>query len=285
MRRRPAVAGYFYEGRRDALLEQIKGCFLSPHGPEELPDPEGPETSSIPPPALVSPHAGYMYSGPVAAHGYLELSRRRRPRTVVVVGPNHYGIGTEVSIYPGGHWITPLGEVEIDRELASHLAELSQVFSLDELSHSREHSIEVQVPFLQFVYRRGFKFLPVCMLDQSREVAEEVGRALAEAIPHPEDFVVIASSDFTHYEPHDEAVRRDMPVIERILALDVAGFYREMERRDATLCGYGGIAAVMEYARRKGYIGSKLLKYATSGDVSGDRSSVVGYASIAFYKM
>ena len=285
MRRRPAVAGYFYEGRRDALLEQIKGCFLSPHGPGELPDPEGPETSSIPPPVLVSPHAGYMYSGPVAAHGYLELSRRRRPRTVVVVGPNHYGIGTEVSIYPGGHWITPLGEVEIDRELASHLAELSQVFSLDELSHSREHSIEVQVPFLQFVYRRGFKFLPVCMLDQSREVAEEVGRALAEAITDPEDFVVIASSDFTHYEPHDEAVRRDMPVIERILALDVAGFYREMERMDATLCGYGAIAAVMEYARRKGYVVSKLLKYATSGDTSGDRSSVVGYASIAFYKM
>ncbi|MDJ0274869.1 MAG: AmmeMemoRadiSam system protein B [Aigarchaeota archaeon] len=284
MRRSPAVANYFYEGRRDALLEQVRGCFLSPHGPGELPDPKGPDVSTRVPPVLVSPHAGYMYSGPVAAHGYLELSRCRRPRTVVVVGPNHYGIGTDVSVYPGGRWITPLGEVEVDRELAAVLAETSQVFSLDELSHSREHSIEVQVPFLQFVYGDGFRFVPICMLDQSRETAEEVGRALAEAITNPEEVVVIASSDFTHYEPHDEAVRRDMPVIERILELDVAGFYREMERREATLCGYGAIAAVMEYSRRKGYAKARLLKYATSGDVSGDRSSVVGYASIAFYK-
>ncbi len=285
MMRRPAVAGYFYEGRKEALLEQIKGCFLSPHGPGELPDPSGPESSTIPPPVLVSPHAGYMYSGPVAAYGYLELSRRRKPKTVVVVGPNHYGIGTDVSIYPGGRWLTPLGEVEVDRELAAKLAEQSHIFSLDEVSHTREHSIEVQVPFLQFIYSRVlFRFLPICMLDQSREAAMEVGRALAEVIADPQDFVVIASSDFTHYEPHDEAVRRDMPVIERILALDVEGFYREMERRDATLCGYGAIAAVMEYAKRKGYTRSKLLKYATSGDVSGDRSSVVGYASIAFYR-
>ncbi|MCS7127172.1 MAG: AmmeMemoRadiSam system protein B [Thaumarchaeota archaeon] len=280
MRRRPAVASFFYAGTRESLLEEIRSCFLSPHGPGRLA--ERPPTSGDPAPVLISPHAGYVYSGPVAAHGYLELSKRRRPRTVLVVGPNHYGIGSDVSIYPGGRWSTPLGDIEIDGELVSRLAAASDIFTLDEVSHEREHSIEVQVPFIQFVYGEGVKLVPVCMLDQTKEAAVEVGRALAEAIERPEEVAVIASSDFTHYEPHEEAVRRDSAVISRILNLDVDGFYRTMREVDATLCGYGPIAAVMYYAKLKSFAKTRLLKYATSGDTSGDRSSVVGYASIAF---
>ncbi|MCS7095343.1 MAG: AmmeMemoRadiSam system protein B [Thaumarchaeota archaeon] len=280
MKRRPAVASFFYSGTKQSLLEEIRRCFLSPHGPGELP--ERPMTSGEPVPVLISPHAGYMYSGPVAAHGYLELSKKKRPKTVVVVGPNHYGIGTDVSLYPGGYWSTPLGDIEIDRELVGRLASSSDIFSLDELSHKEEHSIEVQVPFVQFVFGENIKFVPICMLDQSREAALEVGRALAAVIESPEEFAVIASSDFTHYEPHEEATRRDMAVISRILELDVDGFYSTMKTEYATLCGYGPIAAIIHYSRLKSYTKSKLLKYATSGDTGGDRSSVVGYASISF---
>ncbi|MCS7117507.1 MAG: AmmeMemoRadiSam system protein B [Thaumarchaeota archaeon] len=280
MKRRPAVASFFYAGTRQSLLEEVRSCFLSPHGPGELP--EKPKPHGDPTPVLISPHAGYVYSGPVAAHGYLELSKRRRPGTVIVVGPNHYGIGTDVSLYPGGYWSTPLGDIELDKELIGRLASASDVFSLDELSHEEEHSIEVQVPFVQFVFGEDVKFVPICMLDQSKEAALEVGRALAEAVKSPEEVAVIASSDFTHYEPHEEAKRRDMAVISRILELDIDGFYRTMREVGATLCGYGPIAAIIQYSKLKSYTKSRLLKYASSGDTGGDKSSVVGYASIAF---
>lgn len=277
-KRRAAVAGLFYESDPRSLREQIRSCFTSPLGPGK--EPEGIlEAERLP--VVLSPHAGYIYSGPVAAHGYLYVSRRKRPSTVVVIGPNHYGIGSDVSIYPADSWVTPLGEVKVDSALAQEIAKSSDVFSLDEFSHSREHSIEVQLPFLQYVYG-DLRFVPICMLDQSIQMAMRVGEALAEVIKDPDDVLVLATTDFTHYEPHEEAVKRDMPVIERLLELDVDGFYREMEKRNATLCGYGAVAAAVIYALRKGYGRGRLLKYATSGDVTGDRSSVVGYASIVY---
>ncbi|MEM0382053.1 MAG: AmmeMemoRadiSam system protein B [Nitrososphaerota archaeon] len=278
-KRYPAVAGYFYESEPSRLRRQIEQCFTSTHGPGGMPSKGGSE----PPMALISPHAGYMYSGPVAAHGYHLASRGPIPGTVVVVGPNHHGEGTEVSIYPLGQWVTPLGEVEIDSELSRRLIEESDLISMDELSHVYEHSIEVQLPFLQYVFGR-IRLVPICMLNQSIESAQHVGEVLAKAIERPEEYLIVASSDFTHYEPHDEAVRRDRPVIEKILELDVEGFYTEMRDRGATLCGYGAVGAIMWYARLKGYTKPRLLKYATSGDTSGDRSSVVGYASIAFLR-
>ncbi|MCS7146054.1 MAG: AmmeMemoRadiSam system protein B [Aigarchaeota archaeon] len=278
-KRRPAVAGYFYESSAEGLRRQIERCFTSKNGPGALPSKGGSE----PPVTLISPHAGYMYSGPVAAHGFALASRMPVPETVVVVGPNHHGEGTEVSIYPPGSWVTPLGEVEIDAELSNRLIEESDLISMDEISHIYEHSIEVQLPFLQYIYGR-VKFVPICMLNQSIEAAQHVGEVLAKTIDRSEKCLVVASSDFTHYEPHDEAVRRDMPVIERILKLDVEGFYTEMRDRRATLCGYGAIGALIWYARLKGYTEARLLKYATSGDTSGDKSSVVGYASIAFLR-
>jgi AmmeMemoRadiSam system protein B len=277
-KRYPAVAGFFYDSSPERLRRQIESCFMSRHGPGSLPERGGGEGA---PPTLVSPHAGYMYSGPVAAHGFLEVSRRVRPETVVIIGPNHYGEGSEVSIYPAGSWVTPLGDARIDLALSKRLIEISDVISMDEYSHAHEHSIEVQIPFLQYIYGE-LAFVPICMLNQSLDVALHIGEALDKAIRDPSRVLVIASSDFTHYEPHDEAVRRDRPVLERILALDVEGFYSEMRDRGATLCGYGAVAAVMKYSELKGYRSAKLLRYATSGDISGDRSSVVGYASIVF---
>ncbi len=280
-KRKPAAAGTFYEASRDELLLQLESCFKSPHGPQQLP--KSAVEIDTPPPIVISPHAGYMYSGPVASHGYYELSRRRRPDSIIIIGPNHFGVGTDVSIYPRDSWITPLGEAKIDTQLVTRLSGASEIFSLDEFSHMEEHSIEVQVPFLQFIYGE-IKIVPICMLDQSISVATTVGKALAETIADPERILVVASSDFSHYVSHDEALRRDMPVIEKILNLDVDGFYQEIRNRKASLCGYGPIAAAMTFAKEIGYKSSRLLKYATSGDITGDRSAVVGYASIIFYR-
>ena len=275
-RRLPAVSGLFYAASGDALLKQIKECFISDIGPGRLP--ESPiKQGDKRLPMLISPHAGYMYSGPVAAFGYLCLEGRRRPGTVVVIGPNHYGIGTEVSIFPDGEWVTPLGSVKIDHELAVKLAGESDIFSLDEASHSREHSIEVQLPFLQYLLRE-FKFLPICLLDQSESTATEVGEAIARVIDG-HDILVVASSDFTHYEPHDVVKEKDRLALEQISKLDVKEMYRVMYEKDITMCGYGAVAAVLTAAKKLGAEHCEILKHATSGDTSGDYSSVVGYAS------
>ncbi len=276
MKRPPAVAGMFYPSTEEELRREIERCFLHPLGPGRLPERR---YDGETPPILISPHAGYMYSGPVAAHGYLQLEDRRRPSTVIVVGPNHYGIGTQVSIYPGGEWVTPLGSVPIDMELGVRLTEISDIFSMDEVSHSREHSIEVQVPFLQYVLGE-FRFLPICILDQSLPTCLEVGRALAEILKERDDILLVASTDFTHYEPHEYAAEKDGKALEAIKSLSPERMYEVIERFNVSMCGYGPVAAVLEAAREIGSREATLLKYATSGDVTGDRSSVVGYASL-----
>lgn len=274
LRRRPAVAGTFYAGRKEDLTKQIEECFLSSIGPRALPS-EG--WGSKNPPALVSPHAGYMYSGPVAAHGFLSLKTYRRPESVVVIGPNHYGIGTIVSIYPEGVWTTPLGEVPIDVKLGEELVKVSDVFYVDEKSHAKEHSIEVQVPFLQYIYG-SFQFLPICINDQSMETCVEVGRAVGKVVKD-RNVLLVASTDFTHYEPHEKVLEKDKKALEMISKLDVEGLYREIEMYDITMCGYGAVAALLTAAKILGGREAKVLKHATSGDTSGDYDSVVGYAS------
>jgi len=273
--RRPVVAGSFYASTQKLLREQIKEAFLHPIGPGRLPrDVWGDERV----PALICPHAGYIYSGPVAAHSYISLEGRRKPKVVIIIGPNHSGIGSEVSVYPEGEWLTPLGSVPIDSELAKLISKNSDLISLDEYSHDEEHSLEVQLPFLQYVLG-SFKLVPIAMLNQDRDVAEEVGRAVAESVSG-QDVLLIASSDFTHYEPDSVAKKKDMMAIDRISALDVEGFYDVIFKHRITACGYGPIAALMTASKILGARNANLLKYATSGDVTGDRSAVVGYASI-----
>jgi len=275
-RRKPAVAGTFYEGDKERLLAQLGWCFTSSLGPGPLP-PVPLRHGEARPAALICPHAGYVYSGPVAAHGYASLVGRRRPDSTVVLGPNHYGVGTSVSIYPAGEWVTPLGPARIDHMLAAELAEQSDLFSMDETSHMREHSIEVQVPFLQYLLGDPL-FVPVCMLDQSESAAAEVGEALARVVAG-RDILIIASSDFTHYEPHSSVKDKDQKALEKIKELDISGLYSVLDEYGITACGYGPIAAMMTAARRLGARSASLLKHATSGDTSGDYSSVVGYAS------
>jgi hypothetical protein len=274
--RQPAVAGQFYSARREDLLAEVEKCYTHPLGPGRTP-PSEVEVKELA--AYVAPHAGYMYSGPVAAHTYYWASGLRRVELVVVVGPNHWGVGSGVATVDGGVWVTPLGEVEVDREAARALVRESGIVDIDESAHRFEHSLEVQLPFLQHIFQEGFKLLPVTMRLQDRATAEEVGRAIAKIVAGRRALLV-ASSDFTHYEPHDSASKKDRAMIEAIEALDVVGMYSRLERMNISACGYGAIAAIMVAARELGSRAGKLLKYATSGDVTGDRSSVVGYAAI-----
>ena len=275
--RPPYVAGAFYAASEERLRAQIEWCFRSEFGPGELP-----EVASQPPSgplALVLPHAGYRYSGPVAAHGFAWLAQRGRPEGVVIVGTNHTGLGGRISIETAGAWRTPLGLTEIDSSLAELILSRCSLAEVRAEAFAQEHSVEVQLPFLQYLFGE-IEFVPLVCLDQRPEAAQELGRALAEAAQEG-PIALIASSDFTHYEPQDVAERKDRAAIERLLELDLEGFYEVIQRERTSICGYGPIAAVMEAARSLGLDG-KLLKYATSGEVTGDLAAVVGYASIAW---
>jgi len=279
--RRPRVAGSFYEGNAESLKAQIKNCFLQEFGPKKRPkvNKSGPREII----GLVCPHAGYMFSGPVAANAYYELASDGKPDTVVILGPNHTGYGSALSLMNEGFWRTPLGDVEIDGETASEVVRETRLVDVDELAHRFEHSIEVQLPFLQYLYGSEFKFVPICFQMQDLSSAVEVGKALVEVLAS-KNAVVIASSDMTHYEPQGNAAAKDMAALKAVEAMDEKRFYSIIEARNVTACGYGPIAAVITAAKGLGAKEAKLLCYKSSGDITGDYSSVVGYAAVSFKK-
>lgn len=278
--RGPVVAGSFYPSDQKELSKLIESCFTHELGPGRLPKEGTSQGGRLI--ALLSPHAGYVYSGPVASHGYLLLSERQRPQTVIVIGPNHTGIGMDVSLYPEGKWLTPFGAIDIDIELTYSLVRRSTLFTIDESSHANEHSVEVQLPFLQYVLD-SFKLVPICMMDQSKETSLEVGNVLAEAMAG-RDTLLIASSDLTHYEPAESARKKDEGVLSAVTALDIDKLYSTLESTDSTACGYGPMAVAMLVAQKLGSKKGFLLKYANSGDIIGDNRSVVGYSAVSFEK-
>jgi MEMO1 family protein len=278
-KRAPAVAGIFYPSDARELYQLIELSFKEQRfGPGHLPPSEEFNRRRIY--GIVSPHAGYVYSGAVAANGYYEISSMNFDR-IVMIGPNHYGIGTGLATVVNGIWETPLGEVEVDSELASQIAENSGILDFDELAHSRDHCLEVQLPFLQYIKKNQFKIVPIVMIMQDKVTASEIGESIASSTRNL-NTLLIASSDFTHYEPNGEAHRKDDELIKAILSLDISNFYTTFERLNVSACGYGAIASIMTAAKALGATKGELLRYATSGDVMGDTNNVVGYASIIF---
>jgi len=265
--RRAAVAGAFYEAEKSRLKEQLEECFAGVTREEK----EGIL-------GAVVPHAGYMYSGIVAANVYAKIPG---VDLFIILGPNHQGIGSLIAV-SADTWVTPLGEVEVDKAFVDALPK--RIIDVDENAHKYEHSIEVQLPFLQFLFDKNFKFVPICIGLSDEDTAREVGEDLADTIAEFEKrVVVIASSDFTHYEPDRVAREKDEYVIEAITELDVAKFYNRVYERNSTACGVGSIAAMMQAAKKLDAEKGELIKYATSGDISGDRSSVVGYGGIIIF--
>ena len=280
--RKPAVAGFFYPAEKDKLIELIEWSFKHELGPGSLP--QGEPTNERMIIAAQAPHAGYIYSGPAAAHVYFSLYYDGKPETVIIIGPNHHGLGPGVSVYDGDAWETPLGIVEIDREFAEELVKQSGVFEFDELAHSREHSIEVQLPFLQYIYSNDFKFVPISLWDQSLETAKKIAKSIYEAaLKLGRDVIVIASSDMSHYDSHELTMVKDREAIVRIEQLDDKGLYDTIYEKDVTMCGYGAVSVAINLVRGVGGR-AYTLKYYTSGDISGDKSAVVGYAAIIFTK-
>jgi len=263
------VAGQFYSGTHDALKKEIEDCFLHTLGPGKVPEinPDGPRRIR----GIVSPHAGFMYSGPVAAHGYAALAEDGFPEVFVILGPNHHGLGSGVAITTHD-FETPLGIMKNDKELASAIRR--DIIDDSMLAHRHEHSIEVQLPFIQF-FSQDRKFVPISMMMQDHKSATQVGKAIRDAIAG-RDAVIIASTDFSHYISPEQAREKDMLAIDQILEMDTKGLYDTVRKNRITMCGFGPVMAMLEAVQGSE---AELLKYANSGDVR-PMSEVVGYASI-----
>ena len=274
--RTPAVAGMFYPKTQKELKSTIRDCFLHSYGPGKL-SPSSHNEKII---GIICPHAGYMYSGPIAANSYYAISSRE-PDLVVIIGPNHWGVGCNIATMKEAVWKTPLGDIEVDSQAAVEINKASKIIELDLFSHTRDHSLEVQLPMLQEVYSHKFKILPIIMIDQNYNSAKEVGQAIAK-IANNKKIVIIGSSDFTHYEENSFAHKQDMALIEPILTMDVDRFYRILQENQVSACGYGAIASTIIACKELGASKGTLERYATSGDITGEKNSVVGYASIIF---
>lgn len=266
--RPPAVAGTFYEAHPERLRAQVDGCFAAnPPAPREKQRFIG----------AVVPHAGLVYSGHVAAAFY---AIAELPRRLIILCPNHTGLGHFAAINREGAWRTPFGDVAIDTSLADALIAESKLLAEDVRAHAREHSLEVQLPFLQRL-QGDFTFVPICLGARRYEAAEEIGRAVANVVRREEEPVaILASSDLNHYEDQQSTLRKDQLAIDEVLRLDPRELWRVVDEYDVSMCGFIPTTAMLIAANELGATRARLVKHATSGDVSRDYSHVVGYASI-----
>ena len=268
MTREPVVAGRFYGGTEKALLSEIKECA------------KGISKEKVKALGAVLPHAGFVYSGKVAAE---VMSRLETPDTFIIFGPNHTGRGTPASIMTEGSWSTPLGEVEIDSELALEMLKDSSFLEKDSKAHEEEHSIEVQLPFLQY-FHKGFKFVPVCIASGRAEDLVNLGEETALAIRKSgKSICIIASSDMTHYEPQETAINKDKIAIDAILELDEKKLYNIVRKEAISMCGVAPVMVMLAAVKKLGAKKAELVKYITSGETSGDYEQVVGYAGLIIH--
>lgn len=266
--RHPAVAGRFYPDDPDDLRAEASG-YLS----------QASSTKQAPLRALgcIAPHAGYMYSGHVAGAVFARVAV---PKRCIVLCPNHTGVGRPLAIMSEGAWQTPLGDVPIDIELAGALKMRFPALQEDSAAHRAEHAAEVELPFL-LLRQPALKFVPIALGTGQFEILEQLGKALADVIAgQSEPVLIVASSDMNHYESDVVTRVKDHRAIERILTLDPRGLFEVVTQQDISMCGFGPAVAMLTAARQLGAKSAELVKYATSGDVSGDRNMVVGYAGI-----
>jgi MEMO1 family protein len=262
--RHPAVAGRFYPKDRETLLSDVQSYFPM-------------QTAAAPALGCIAPHAGYMFSGAVAGAVFANIDL---PRHIIVLCPNHTGKGHPLAIMSNGTWETPLGQAWIDFPLAEALKKRFPALTEDQEAHRSEHAIEVELPFLQ-ARRPDFGFVPIALGTGQFDTLQKLGEAVAEVVQAQEERVlIVASSDMNHYE--NDAVTRikDHKAIDRILALDAHGLSETVRREEISMCGFGPAIVMLTAVKRLGATSAELIKYATSGDVSGDREMVVGYAGV-----
>lgn len=265
--RKPFVAGQFYPGTAAEITKLIQSF---------LPVRIAAKTDCI---GCMLPHAGYIYSGSTAAR---TISSLHIKDTIVLLGPNHTGYGGEFSIMSKGNWLTPLGKIPIDTKLAQKITQNCGFLEENELAHAYEHSIEVQLPILQY-FRQDFKIVPIAILSQEYALLKELGESIAKAIIDSElenSVMIAASSDMTHYEPEDSANKKDNQAIQAILKLDADELTEKVRSLKITMCGYAPVTTMITAAKLLGAKVAKLVQYETSASVTHDKSSVVGYAGI-----
>lgn len=275
MKREPVVAGTFYPLEKNSLLKEID-FLINKHelGPKGIKEDKKLVCGIV-------PHAGYVYSGAVAAHFYSRISKSN----FFIIGPNHYGVGYRFSIFPKGVWITPLGKIKIDESISQELIEKTKILKPSYEAFLNEHSIEVQLPFLQYRFNEDFQIVAIDIindfpfphfLEASKIIAKEIVKFL-------DKWKVVVTTDFSHYVPHEIAKKIDERVIQKILELDTKGFFRTINRLKASLCGFVSVAIAIEIAKIL-ELKPILYKYATSGDITKDYGNVVGYACVGFKK-
>jgi AmmeMemoRadiSam system protein B len=267
--RQPAVAGKFYPSSAQGLKNQIKS-FIETQA----------QRSDII--ACMMPHAGYMYSGNVAGKTISQVNIKDR---IILLGPNHTGYGERYSIMPEGVWQTPLGKINIDSELAEEILRHSSYLKPDDTAHTYEHSLEVELPFLQY-FKTDFKIVPIILLSDEPDTLKKIGGQIADSVKElraQDSTIIIASSDMTHYEPQEEAEKKDKQAIQAILELNEDRLIDTIKRLKISMCGYAPVVTMISAARLLGAKTARLIKYQTSADVTGDKSSVVGYAGIIIY--
>ncbi|MGB9497789.1 MAG: AmmeMemoRadiSam system protein B [Dissulfuribacterales bacterium] len=263
MVRQPAVADQFYDGNPARLHYELSKLI-------------GPAREARPAKAIVAPHAGYMYSGAVAGAAYAQAEV---PETVVILGPSHTGVGSPAAVMTSGAWFMPMGTVPISEDLAARIVELSDYLEDDALAHTYEHSLEVQIPFLQY-RQSNLSIVPVCLKDLSFSVCKEIGSAIAEAVRRAgRPVLLVASTDMTHYESREQAEAKDRLAIDKILALDPQGLLETVRGHNISMCGVIPTTITLAASLALGASSVELIRYATSGDVTGDYRQVVGYAS------
>jgi MEMO1 family protein len=266
--RQPAVAGRFYPRDAESLREEVNSYL-----------PQSDPTVQAPAPAIgcIAPHAGYMYSGHVAGAVF---ARMEIPQRCIVLCPNHTGVGRALAIMSEGEWETPLGNVPIDSGLAASLKERFPALQEDASAHLGEHAAEVELPFL-LLRQAKLTFVPIALGTTQLDVLEQLGLAIADVIAARKDPVlIVASSDMNHYESDAVTRAKDHWAIERILTLDARGLHEVVGQQNISMCGMGPAVAMLTAAKKLGAKSAELVKYATSGDVSGDRDMVVGYAGV-----
>ena len=262
--RPPAVAGMFYEARPDRLEKSVRD-FLPPRA------------QAAPAFGAIVPHAGYVYSGPVAGAVYAELEV---PEVAIILCPNHTGRGAPLALDPSSAWRTPLGDVLVDRRLSRRMLELCPSLEEDAEAHRREHSLEVQLPFLQHL-RPDVRFVPICLGRPDLALCRELGEALASLCEEEDEPpLLLASSDMNHYESREVGRRKDDLALARVEALDAEGLYRTVLTESISMCGFLPSTALLFAAKSSGASAARIVARRDSGDETGDASSVVGYAGV-----
>ncbi|MGE0242932.1 MAG: AmmeMemoRadiSam system protein B [Nitrososphaeraceae archaeon] len=282
--RSPYYSGTYYPKDKSDLEKLLDFCFfLSPFGPRQNTIVNSNNNNKEKPKifGLIVPHGSYIFSGPISANAFYEISSQNID-TFILIGPDHKGIGKRVSIMSEGSWETPLGNVFINKDITNKLKSHSNIIEEDRLVHQIEHSLEVQIPFLQYSRLDSFTIVPILLKDQDSRTSILLGDILAKSISR-KNALIIASSDFTHYELNLNAQEKDFRLFKSIQNLDINLFYQTIFDLNISICGYGAIASLMRAVWLLGSNKGILLRYATSGDVIFDnKNSVVSYAAIAF---